>query len=56
MHTRPALAETTEQQGPNRLPTIVDYSQPNLVQEMMRLEFTGKLDDVPFDKRIKLDF
>jgi glycerol-3-phosphate dehydrogenase len=38
------------------MPTIFDFSQPNLIQEMMRLEFSGKLDDVPFDRRIKVDF
>lgn len=49
-------AKQLDEDQPNRLPQIQDFTHPDLVSEMTRLEFYGNLDRVEEDKRVKVDF
>ena len=57
LKNQPALAEQeSENQGPHPMPTMYDYTQPSMVEDMMRQEFTGDLKDVPFERKVKIEF
>ena len=41
---------------PYDLPTYKDFSNPDIIAEMMKQEFTADLSKVPFENKIKFDY
>jgi hypothetical protein len=57
IHTQQKLAMADKTSGePHRMPELIDYTQPDLIQQIRAEEFIGKLDGAPFEKAIKYDF
>jgi len=49
---RPADAEDK----PNKLPEYFDFTQPDVMQKVRNSEFLGSVENVEFEKKIKVDY